>query len=482
MKKLFVFCLTVALSITACHESDNSKDNEPAYTPGFTIAPDSIVIRESGTPEVLKVTLLEIPDPVVTIHASMTDNTEFTITPESTSLTHLNWTQGATFSINPLDDGIRDGVQTVEITFKVTSPSLEWNLLPAKKILAIVHDDGIVNFIDCTKTPDDPSCPKQIDCEKTPDDPSCQKQVDCEKTPDDPSCPQTIVTCDETYSGTKIRFMAANTTSGNNQTYDDGKGIRMFQAMKPDVVLIQEFNYHDDTDSDFQEMLKTSFGEGYHYYRGTGNIPNGIISRYPILSTGSWKSNITNNRAWEWAVIDIPGDRDLLAVSVHLHSDKNGSELKPLHEKIQTKQKEGNYFVVLGGDFNARGRGGVSSNMGGVFAVHNYTKNSCADTKYPVDQDGNSCTSAERDDPYDWVLFDKTMDTYEVPVSIGSHCYSYGHVLDSRVYAAHDELGDIPPVKETDSWKYETSPLENDQSTINNFQHMPVIRDIVIPQ
>jgi hypothetical protein len=53
--------------------------------------------------------------------------------------------------------------------------------------------------IDCTKSPDDPSC--KVDCTANPSDPSCPRPrqpavidiscppVDCTKTPNDPSCP-----------------------------------------------------------------------------------------------------------------------------------------------------------------------------------------------------------------------------------------------------------------------------------------------------
>ena len=224
----------------------------------------------------------------------------------------------------------------------------------------------------------------------------------------------------------------------------------------------------------------------YHYYRGTGRIPNGVISRYPITSSGTWDSSKTPDRDPEWAIVDIPGNRDLLVVSVHLSTSNNGSEISPLHDKIKAKQKEGNYYVVLGGDFNTRARTNVRSTLGNsnaVFTVGEDGKSVCEGGQVPVDQDGNSCTSAERDDPYDWVLMDKTLNKYEVPVVIGNHSYPNGHILDSRVYAAHNELNDIPPVKETDSWKCVTSAMcSGKNETLNNFQHMPVIRDVVLPK
>jgi hypothetical protein len=119
----------------------------------------------------------------------------------------------------------------------------------------------------------------------------------------------------------------------------------------------------------------------------------------------------------------------------------------------------------------------------GVLTVGEDGKSVCEGGQVPVDQNENSCTSAERDDPYDWVLLDKTLNKFEVPVVIGSHSYPHGHILDSRIYAEHNELNDIPPVKETDSWKCVTSAMcSGKNETVNNFQHMPVIRDVVLPK
>src|SRR5438874_13829713 len=91
-----------------------------------------------------------------------------------------------------------------------------------------------------------------------------------------------------------VRFMAAN-LNGNVQSYQPF-ALRIFQGLKPDVVAIQEFNYSstnglgDNTPAAFREMIDTAFGTNFTYMRETGsyNIPNGIISRYPIMASGQW--------------------------------------------------------------------------------------------------------------------------------------------------------------------------------------------------
>ena len=43
-----------------------------------------------------------------------------------------------------------------------------------------------------------------------------------------------------------LRMMAANTTSGNAQSYEE-PGKRIFQGLKPDIVMIQEFQVANNT-------------------------------------------------------------------------------------------------------------------------------------------------------------------------------------------------------------------------------------------
>ena len=43
---------------------------------------------------------------------------------------------------------------------------------------------------------------------------------------------------DKGLAQTTLRIMAANTSSGNRQSYDPGEGTRIFQGLDPDIVLI----------------------------------------------------------------------------------------------------------------------------------------------------------------------------------------------------------------------------------------------------
>lgn len=253
-----------------------------------------------------------------------------------------------------------------------------------------------------------------------------------------------------------LRVVAANISSGNYQSYDPGHGARILRALTPDVVLIQEFNYKNNTAADFRAFLDANFGTEFFYTREpTGHIPNGIISRYPIVDSGSWDDLLVNDRGFAWARIDIPGARDLWAISVHLltsSSTKRNSEAQRLIQLINQNIPVEDY-VVLGGDLNTGSR---TENCITTFRAVFMTGGN-----YPVDQRNNGGTNASRSKPYDWVLADADLHPFMVPVEIGSRSYPSGLVFDSRVFSP---LGDVAPVLYSDS-------------AATNMQHMAVVRD-----
>src|SRR5437899_692810 len=125
-------------------------------------------------------------------------------------------------------------------------------------------------------------------------------------------------------SDVTVRVMASNLTSGNNQRYEQ-PGLEILQGLKPDIVAMQEFNVSNqfgiNTTAALSNMVATTFGANFAFFRETGyNLPNGIISRYPILNSGSWTDSDTgvNDRGFAWARIDLPGTNELYVVSVHL--------------------------------------------------------------------------------------------------------------------------------------------------------------------
>jgi endonuclease/exonuclease/phosphatase family metal-dependent hydrolase len=259
-----------------------------------------------------------------------------------------------------------------------------------------------------------------------------------------------------------IRTVAANITSGNSQTYED-PGTRILQGLDPDIVMLQEFNVGTSSSTaEVRAWVNTAFGANFSYFRETYNgIPNGVISRWPIVASGSWDDTTISDRGFAWARIDIPGDKNLWVVSVHLKassgsSSQRQSQAQQLVAYIKANVPSGDYLLI-GGDCN----------------TYSYTE-ACLGTlgeivdvsaPRPVDQAGDPDTNSGRSSPYDWVFAEPELDALETPVQIGSLSFANGLVFDSRVFSL---LSSVSPVLSTDS-------------AATNMQHMAVVRAFAVP-
>jgi endonuclease/exonuclease/phosphatase family metal-dependent hydrolase len=258
----------------------------------------------------------------------------------------------------------------------------------------------------------------------------------------------------------RVRVVAGN-LSGASSTYDDERGIRIFRGLHPDVALVQEVRYGDNSATAQRAFVDAAFGTSYAFVRGGlgggADIPNAVVSRFPILDSGEWVDPYVSNRSFVWARIDVPGAADLYAVSVHLLTTNFGDragEAQSLVGRLQALPAGS--LVILGGDFNTSTRTeSAITTFGQVFATGG---------PYPVDQAGNPNTNTTRARPYDWVLATAALDTCKVPVTVGATPFPSGLVFDSRVFVP---LTDVAPVQLSDS----DSPL----------QHMAVVREFVLP-
>ncbi|MCP3098076.1 lamin tail domain-containing protein [Myxococcus sp. K15C18031901] len=269
-----------------------------------------------------------------------------------------------------------------------------------------------------------------------------------------------LVEREDSLANVRLRLMAANLSSGTGQDYDPGHGIRIFQGTAPDIVMIQEFNYKTDSAADIRSFVDTAFGTGFSYYRESGaQIPNGIISRYPILESGEWDDPQVSNRDFAWARIDIPGPKDLWAVSVHLltsNASTRNAEATSLVGFIQSKVPASDYLVI-GGDFNTGSRSEA--------AFSTFSQVVSTASPYPADRNGNTNTNAGRSSPYDHVLVDGDLRPYQTAVVIGGSSFANGLVADTRVYSPISEL----------------SPALAADSGASGMQHMAIIKDFLIP-
>lgn len=254
---------------------------------------------------------------------------------------------------------------------------------------------------------------------------------------------------------TRVRIVAGNLTSGNLQAYE-APGTRIFQGLAPDIALIQEWNIGDNTPATVRAWVDSTFGASFFLFRESGaQIPNGIVSRYPILASGIWEDPVSPNREFAYARIDVPGPKDLWAVSLHLLTTDSSrpAEATALVNYINTNVPAGDYLVI-GGDFNSDTRTETAiTTIGQVVDIAG---------PFPVDQAGDEDTNAGRNKPYDWVMFDADLKPREVPVTIGAASFPAGLVFDSRVYTP---LADVSPIQLGDS----AAPM---------MQHMAVVRDI----
>ncbi len=260
-----------------------------------------------------------------------------------------------------------------------------------------------------------------------------------------------------------VRVMAANITSGNMQSYTPGHGLRIFQGLKPDIVLIQEFNYGSNSAADLRHFVDTAFGPEFFFFRESGaQIPNGVISRYPILAHGVWDDPQVSNREFVWARIDVPGPVDLWAVSLHLltaSASVRNSEAIALVNYINTHVPQADLLVV-GGDLNTDNRTEAC-----ITRLSQVVVTSNSQSPWPVDGNGNGGTNASRSKPYDWVLADPDLAPKEVPLVIGSRTFPNGLVFDSRVYTP---LSEVAPILASDSG----AP---------SMQHMAVMKAFLLP-
>lgn len=250
-----------------------------------------------------------------------------------------------------------------------------------------------------------------------------------------------------------VTVATANLSDNTSQAYEEA-GIRILQALRPDIVAIQEFNYKT---GDSQDLARKIFGAGYHFAREAGGarLPNGVISRYPILTFGQWDDPQVLNRRFFWATIAIPGPKPLHVVSVHLiqnHAERRIPEVRHLLQLIREKFGPDDY-VVLCGDFNITSRNAEAlAILTGWFV----------DDFQPADQEGNKNTNANRNKPYDFVLPSPALAKLHAPTVLFGTTFSDGLVFDTRLW------NPPPPPAE---W----------EDTARDMQHLPVLKTFRIP-
>ncbi|GAA5482949.1 hypothetical protein Hsar01_02175 [Haloferula sargassicola] len=257
-------------------------------------------------------------------------------------------------------------------------------------------------------------------------------------------------------AGERVVIATANLTSGHRQSYREA-GDRILQALKPDIVAVQEFNVPDAGGP--RAWVDRVFGEDFHFMieEGDDPIPCGVVSRYPITAAGEWQDPQVPDRDFAWATIDLPGAIDLHVVSVHLHgSGKRASRKKEARVLVgQAAEFPAADYMVLCGDFNATDRDEPAVKV---------LEQLFSDAQVPLDQNGNSNTNLNRNKPYDWVMPDAELERLHVPLEFAGRTFPHGMVFDSRLW-------DPPP-----------APARKEDSAAPMMQHMAVVKAFELPE
>ena len=262
-----------------------------------------------------------------------------------------------------------------------------------------------------------------------------------------------------TSSAGHLRIVTGNLTSGNNQAYE-APGIRIFHGLAADVAMVQEFNVATSSTADLRSFVDQAFGSEYAFVRGaaSGAIPNGIVSRYPIIASGEWLDTEVGDRDFVWAQIDIPGPTDLYAISVHLlttDATERNLEADELVHNIGGLPADA--YVALGGDLNTDTRTET--------CIQTLSTALATSGPAPADQANHDATNSTRSKPYDWVLANPALEALAAGVTIGGNVFDHGLVADTRVYTPITDL----------------APALADDSGAGNMQHMAVVRDFALP-
>ena len=260
-----------------------------------------------------------------------------------------------------------------------------------------------------------------------------------------------------------IKVMTANLTdrTTNGQYRYIGTSDRIFKALQPDVVAMQEFLV---TNASRRAYVDTVFGTNFYFAVESyveGDLPNGIISRWPITASGEWADSNVSYRDFEWATINLPGTQELHVVSVHLQSGDGEEATRKKEAVFLTNQiRKANWpatdFIVIAGDFNTPNR-----NDDSLLAISNVV----SDSHQPADQAGDKDTNLTRGAPYDYILPSHLLNAKHVSLTIGGFTFPEGMVFDSRV------------------WNPPPAPAQtNDSAGMGgtNMQHMAVMKQFAL--
>jgi len=217
----------------------------------------------------------------------------------------------------------------------------------------------------------------------------------------------------------------ANLTS-SGQLYREA-GQRILTASAADIVAIQEWKVTNS--GGHRAFVDHVFGSNYFYVVESNSLPNGVISKWPIIAWGLWIDIYAFGRNHLWATIDLPGSRNLHVVSVHL--DFSGGEGTRQYETLQLLNQldaagfPTNDYLAVCGDLNIQSY---------TEAAMQLLADELSDERRPADQNGVRETNQSRTRFYDAVLPSSLLNELHLPLYFNGHLFSEGIVFDTRTW------------------------------------------------
>ncbi|MFH1038096.1 MAG: C1 family peptidase [PVC group bacterium] len=296
-----------------------------------------------------------------------------------------------------------------------------------------------------------------------------------------------VVTCAVSYlvyqpapSPASLKIQTANVSKIG--TFAGNQSIRIFQGLAPDIALLQEWKIADGT---YRDYVDEAFGAEFYYFLGYDpSYPdpigqswaqnNGIVSRWAIQTAGNWPDTVgTKKPDFAWAEINLPGDTDLLAVSVHLKADAGEAAERALEATLIKTYVEDYIasqgfagYIVVGGDLNTESQY--------EWCIQTFATFLEPTSHRPEDRLGNENTNQPRDSPYDWIMPNQLLDNLHDTLIIGTEDYEYdeGIVFDSHVFSRWAETTDAPA--STPLWNL--PPVLYGDSHSTAMDHMAVMK------
>ena len=252
-------------------------------------------------------------------------------------------------------------------------------------------------------------------------------------------------------------LVSANLTSGGNQKYN-GPGAAILQGLKPDVVAIQEFNVTNA--GGHRAFVDLNFGPEFDYFvEPSGSLPNGVISRWPIVAAGEWDDPQLTDRDFVWATIAVPGGRRLHVVSVHLHASGGSSSREIESQWLTNYLRQADFhpgdYVAVAGDLNTQTR---------FEAALQILETALENDRVPADQNADTDTNQNRDKPYDYVLPADRLNGRHLAATMANQVFAEGLVFDTRLWSPPD----LP------------YPVEVYDSSALAMQHMAVLKTFAL--